>query len=43
LFSRSEKGGGGGEVERLRTPGVMTEKGEDEEEEEERTYQSYSR
>ncbi|GAA5853608.1 hypothetical protein JCM5353_004263 [Sporobolomyces roseus] len=43
LFSRSEKGGGGGEVERMRTPGVMTEKGEDEEEEEERTYESYSR
>jgi len=43
LFSRSEKGVGGGEVERMRTPGVMTEKGEDEEEEEERTYESYSR
>ena len=48
LFSRNERGveiGGG--IERMRTPGVMTEKGDGEEEEEEeglgREYESYRR
>lgn len=43
LVSRNERGG----IERMRTPGVMTEKGDGEEEEEEeglgREYESYRR